>query len=140
MLLQPRGHLWHQYLSPKTAEPFCMAPSVQTGPHAGEISPAHISPPSPRGQLTHGAPAPHRFPDRCLTRPEVFCQEKGVTPQVLKRGEAKCHFVTILHSNSKSFHSVLTSNLVWAILPVWDSQAALISPCGWGFLGGGGLF
>lgn len=35
---------------------------------------------------------------------------------------------------------MLSSNLVWAILPGWDSEVSLLSPGGWGFLEGGGVF
>lgn len=74
-------------------------------------------------------------------------QVRGPLPG--KRGHPSCSpregkqnviFVTILYWNSKSFCSLLTSNVVWAILPAWNSQGTFISPCGWGFLRGGHLF
>ena len=47
------------------------------------------------GQLTHRAPTPHSFSDRCLAKPEVFCQEKGVTPRVVQEGGSKMSFLSL---------------------------------------------
>lgn len=101
--------------------------------HLCELAPAlgkpapHAFSPSPQGQMTH------------RTARGLLPGERGHPSGSPGEGKQNVIFVTILHSNSKTFSSVLTSNLIWAILPVWHSQVALISPCGWGFLGGGGL-
>lgn len=140
VLLQPRGHLWHWYLSPKPTEPFCTAPSVRTGPRAGETSPARIFPLPTGTDDTQGTLTPQfrwLLPRQARG---LLPGERGHPSGSAGEGKQTVIFVTILHSNSKTFGSVLTSNLIWIILPVWHSQVALISPCGWGFLGGEGLF
>lgn len=114
VLLQPRDHhLWHWCLSPKTAELVCKAPSVKTGPQTGEISPADVFFPLPTGTDdtwgTHTPQLPQPLP----------CPARGLLPGGRghplgspREGKQNVIFVAILHSHSKSFSSVLTSNLV----------------------------
>lgn len=69
--------------------------------HLCELAPSlgkpalHTFSPSPWGQMTHRAPSPHSFPDCCLARPEVFCQEKGVTHQVVQERGSKMLFLSL---------------------------------------------